>query len=95
MSHIMPKKARQVPFTVISSSAVSKNTIFSTMLTAADASTHWVPIFKLSQGFRIWWMIDILTTSPSVLPKFIELCVETPCLCPSETKHYCSRDPTH
>ena len=55
-------------------------------------------------------MIDILTTSPkirslsavfhshvicrSVSPKFIELCMETPCLCPSEGHKYGGRKVT-
>ena len=54
-------------------------------------------------------MIDILTTSPkievfavfhsrvicrSVSPKFIELCMETPCLCPSEGNKYGGRKVT-
>ena len=54
-------------------------------------------------------MIDILTTSAknqvfavfhlrvicrSVSPKFIELCMETPCLCPSERHKYGGRKVT-
>ena len=30
----------------------------------------------------------------SVSPKFIELCMETPCLCPSEGHKHCGRDLT-
>ena len=45
-------QARQFPsLTVISSSAVSKNTIFSTTQIAADTSTHWVPIFNIGDEF--------------------------------------------